>query len=121
MIDSRQMNASLYLRLVLVMAVAVGTFLAGNSIVSADNDMVFTDECANGQEVSSIIDTGSGPTETWTLLDNQAIHGWADGFCPWSTCRWFYNSGHPASNRQIDELWSWAAIETQIWLYNCYD
>lgn len=120
MIDSRQMNASLYLRLVLVMAVAVGTFLAGISIVSADNDMAFTDDCTDGQEVSAFIDTASGPTETWTLLDNQAMHGWADGYC-YTTCRWFYNSGHPASNRQIDELWSWAAIDTNIFLYNCYD
>lgn len=108
--------------LVMFMAVAVFTLtfaLTSIGVAHADSDDIECD-CTWLQKVSAFVDTGgTGLVSIWTILDDNSVHGYRAHNCPWIDCMFYYSSGDPPFQRQIDELWATGPPVVFINWWNC--
>lgn len=112
-------------RLTKSMVIAVGVIAASlmtGTVAFAALDYVETDEeCSNGQELWSFIDTGLGTFDGWVTLDNYQTHGWAGGVCDEDdgSCSWLYRSGDTPSNRSVIAHAAWSENSVFIAGFQC--
>ena len=114
------LNEAIYLKLLLVVVVAVGTFFATQAVVSAAADHVNTDEeCDAGEPLTMWLRLGYGDAYASTNLDNGQLFGYEEQWCDEFRCYGYYYSGSPPSARTIHDGNAWSETDVYIQDYYC--